>query len=179
MNRRTMIISTIAGVLTFGLAWFLHDIKHFMGGITAADKANDSLRKTNPGSVTISQEQLDSLLIAKNSNNKTEGFSGKISGRFIMKGANSAGFDFINATTVLWTNETAPLQPDTLKIRWLDHATFMTRSTERINKDCPPLVWIYQVISFDGHQLILKDIWTGWNDHDDERTEFTRQTDKN
>jgi len=151
-------------------------MKQFADGVVADGIRVDSLQELNQKRATITQERLDSLMISNNINSKTSDFSSKISGRFIMKGANSAGFDFINSSTVLWTNEIAPFQPDTLKIRWLDNSTFMTRSTERINMDCPPLVWIYQVISFDGQHLIVKDIWTGWNQHDDERTEFIKQT---
>lgn len=170
MNKKTIIISSIIGLITFILGWFLHDMKQFADRIGV-----DSLQKSNKKLETITQEQLDSLMILSNINNDKTDYSREISGRFIMKGANSAGFDFINSSTVLWTNEIAPFQPDTLKICWLDKATFITRSTERINMDCPPIVSIYQVISFDEHYLIVKDIWTGWNEHQDEQIEFIKQ----
>ncbi|OYU93010.1 MAG: hypothetical protein CFE21_22170 [Bacteroidetes bacterium B1(2017)] len=166
MSKATLIISSIVGILTFCLGWFLHDMKRFPSGINKVGKKIDSLQKPNQKWSTIFQEQLAS---------KSGDFSVKIIGRFFLKGANSAGFDFINSSTVLWTNEIAPSQPDTLKIRWLDNSTFMTRSTERINMDCPPLVSVYQVIFYDGQRLILREIWTGWNEHEDERIEFIKK----
>ena len=53
----------------------------------------------------------------------------------------------------------------------------MTRSTMKINEKCPPVVDVYKVVSFDGKQLILKDIWTGWNDFKDETLKLIKQTD--
>ncbi len=174
MNRKTLLISCIVGLLTFCMGWFLNDMKQFADGVVVDRIRIDSLQKLNQNWKTITQEQLDSLMILNNLKSKTSDFSSKISGRFILKGANSAGFDFINSSTVLWTNEIAPFQPDTLKIRWLDNSTFMTKSTERINLDCSPVVWIYQIISFDGQHLIVNNIWTGWNDYDDKQTEFIK-----
>jgi hypothetical protein len=107
--------------------------------------------------------------------NKAENFATKISGRFVMKDANCAGFNFISPTRATWTNEIDCGHPDTLKIRWLNNATFCTQDIVRLNENCPPKVWIYQVVSFDGIHLTLKDIWTGWNDHKDERTEFIKR----
>ena len=175
MNKRTFIISSIVGLLTFCLGWFLADLKQFTVGVIDNGIQVDSLQKPNQKWTNLTQEQIDSFMISNNINSKSTDFSNNISGRFILKGANSTGFDFINSATVLWTNEIAPFQPDTLKIHWLDNSTFMTRSTERRNMDCPPLVSIYQIISFDGQNLILRDIWTGWYDRDDERTEFIKQ----
>jgi len=95
-------------------------------------------------------------------------FRTAISGRFIMVHANCAGFNFINKKVVLWTNELASNDPDTLMIRWLDAKTFMTRSIHRTKEHCPPSVDLYRVISFDGRLLTLKRIWTGWSDPKDD-----------
>jgi hypothetical protein len=103
-------------------------------------------------------------------------YSKLISGRFILSASHCAGFNFINKTHALWTNEIACNYPDTLKIRWLDNATFMTRSTTRNGEKCPPVVDIYKVTFFDGKRLTLKSIWTGWNDAKDELLEFHRQS---
>lgn len=165
----------VTGLLTFVLGWFFHDMKQFAGGVGKDGKRVDSLQKANPKFTTIAQEQLDSLMITSHINNKAENFAVKISGRFVMKDANCAGFNFISSTRVTWTNEIDCGHPDTFKIRWLDNATFYTQDIVRLNENCPPRVWIYQVVSFDGHHLTLKDIWTGWDDHTDERTEFIKR----
>jgi hypothetical protein len=101
-------------------------------------------------------------------NKKEENFSTLIHGQFILKGSNYAGFNFINPIRVIWTNEMDSSHPDTLKLGWLNNFTFFTCEIKRMNEECPPGVSIYKVISCDGKQLILKDIWTGWNDHEDD-----------
>lgn len=99
----------------------------------------------------------------------------KISGRFIMKGSNCAGFNFKDSKTVWWTNELSCSNHDILKLRWIDNTTFMTRDSKQTNQTCPPLVNLYKVIKFDGKNLTIKSIWTGWNDFDDEVIEFVKK----
>lgn len=175
MNWKFIISIFLIGLLTFILGWFFHDMKQFADGVVADSKPVDSLQKANPKFATITQDQLDSLIITSNINNKSENFAAKISGRFVMKDANCAGFNFISPKTVTWTNEIDCGHPDTFKIRWLGNATFYTQDIVRINENCPPRVWIYQVVSFDGLHLTLKDIWTGWKDYNDERIEFIKR----
>ena len=151
MNWKFIISILVTGLLTFVLGWFFHDMKQFADGVVADGKRVDSLQKANPK------------------------FATKISGRFVMKDANCASFNFISSTLVTWTNEIDCGHPDTLKIRWLDNATFYTQDIVRLNENCPPKVSIYQIVSFDGLHLTLKDIWTGWNEHTDERTEFIKR----
>lgn len=174
MNWKFIISILVTGLLTFVLGWIFHDMKHFADGVVADFKRVDSLQKSNPKFTTITQDQLDSLIITSNINKKVENFATKISGRFVMKDAKCAGFNFISPTRVTWTNEIDCGNPDTLKIRWLDNATFYMQDIVRINENCPPRVWIYQVVTFDGFHLTLKDIWTGWKENTDERTEFTK-----
>jgi len=106
---------------------------------------------------------------------KSNNFAHTVSGHFILNESNCAGFNFINKDIVLWTNEIACNDPDTLKLRWLSDSTFMTRTTLRINQSCPPRVDIYKVVSFDGKHLTLKSVWTGWNDLKDEDLKLVRQ----
>jgi len=94
-------------------------------------------------------------------------FRTMLSGRFIIVNSTCAGFNFINKKLVLWTNEIACNDPDTLLIRWLDGTTFMTKSNRRHNEHCPPSIDLYRVISFDGRLLTLNRIWTGWSKLDD------------
>ena len=182
MKWRVLIISVLVGLLAFGLGWFFHDMKYFADGIVPHTKRSDSLQKVNINFTAITQDKLDSLLVLANISSKTESFSTQITGEYVMKGANCAGLNFISSYLVTWTNE-IDCHPDTLRIRWLDNSTFYTQDIIQLDKNCPPRVWIYQVVSFDGKHLILKDIWTGWgfttkgdNIEKDERTEFIKQT---
>ena len=121
------------------------------------------------------ENKLDSLLILQSpAGSSKANYSKEISGRFIMKGASCAGFNFINDHQVLWTNESACFDPDSLTIRWLDDITFITVATKRLNQDCPPGVDVYKVISFDGRKLRLSVIWTGWGDSADDVIELNR-----
>ncbi len=174
MNWKIITSIIVTGLLTFVLGWFFHDIKQFADGVVTDVKRVDCLQKENPKFATITKGKLESLMIAARINSKAENFEAIISGRFVMKDANYAGFNFISPTNVTWTNEMDCGHPDTLKIRWLDNATFYTQDIVRVNENCPPRVRIYQVVSFDGLHLTLKNIWTGWNDYTDERIEFIK-----
>lgn len=166
MKAKTLLLSTIVGLLTFLLGWFLHNTLRSSSAHASADKKQIE-------SFTDTIAKADNLKIKK-----ADDYSNMISGRFILAESSCAGFDFINKNEVLWTNEIACFDPDTLKIRWLDNATFMTRSTQRVNQGCPPRVDIYKVVSFDFDRkhLVLNSVWTGWNDSGDSKLEFTKQT---
>jgi hypothetical protein len=160
MKGKTLLIVIITGLSTFILGWFLHG----------------TMRPTNQTKDTqMIQGFIDTVSQADTI--KSNNFAHTVSGHFILTESNCAGFNFVNHDIVLWTNEIACSDPDTLKIRWLSDSTFMTRSTLRIEKSCPPRVDIYKVVSFDGKQLTLKGIWTGWNDFKDETLKFIKQPD--
>lgn len=161
MNGKTLLIVLVTGLLTFASGWLLHNVIN-MKSEAATVKLSDHSKNTIPGANTTKT-------------NNPENFSPAILGRFIMKGANCAGFNFINKNIVLWTNEITCNEADTLKISWIDKAIFMTRSTESINESCPPRVNIYSVISFENDHLVLKSIWTGWNDFKDEQLHLIKQ----
>lgn len=158
MNSKTLIISTIIGLLTFGLGWFLSHTYHIGKGSIADAKHDDNAVKVAAP------------------NNSTKPFSERLLGRFVIKGANCAGFNFISPTKASWTNEIQCNYPDTLKLHWLDDSTFFTQDIKRLRKGCPPRVWIHRVQSFDGEHLVLTDIWTGWNEHPDAQLELEKQT---
>lgn len=176
MNLKTIIISIFIGILTFCLGWFLHDFKQLSNNVIADGIRVDSLRKVNQAPVMITQSQLDSLKVKANINDKRVNFATKLNGKFIMKGANNAGLNFISPTLVSWTNEIDWAYPDTLKLRWLDNVTFLTQDIKTVKENCPPRIWIYQVISFDGEHLFLNEIWTGWDNYKDKQTEFEKAT---
>lgn len=178
MNPKIAFYLLLCGLLFFSLGWLVRDSKQSAPEVVSNEIPTNNIQEAQSHFVQITQSRLDSLMIFANINNTSENYATKISGRFIIKDANCAGFNFINPSLVSWTNEIDCSTPDTLKIRWLDHATFYTQDRVQLNENCPPRVWIYQVVSFDGSRLILKDLWTGWNDPSDERIEFIKQEDK-
>ena len=95
-------------------------------------------------------------------------------GHFLLEGSQCAGFTFKDDKTALWTNELFCNEPDSLKVNWIDAKNFITISTKRHNQECPPGVSLYEVISYNGKQLVLKSTWTGWGDHQPELLKFTK-----
>lgn len=160
MKAKALMITIVVGLSTFIIGWFLH------GKMPPSNQTKDT---------QMINGFVDTLLQADSI--KSNNFAHIISGHFILDKSNCAGFNFINKDIVLWTNEIACNEPDTLKLRWLNDSTFMTRSTLRINEKCPPSVEIYKIVSFNGKQLTLKDIWTGWNDSKDETLKFSKVAD--
>lgn len=158
MHSKTIFVASLLGLLIFLSGWFLHS------GIYPASEQEES---------QVIQPFIDT--IAEADSVRSTDFLNIVSGRFILKQSSCAGFDFLNDHTVLWTNESFCNSPDTLKLRWLSDSIFMTRSALQINKNCPPRVDIYKVIFFDGRLLILKNIWTGWNEARDEILEFYKE----
>lgn len=158
MKSKRFFIIIIVGLFLIVIGWFLHV------------KMQSSIHLKDTQMVqgfidTVSQA--DAI--------KNNDFARTISGHFILKESNCAGLNFLNQDTVLWTNEIACNDPDTLKLRWLTDSIFMTRSTLRINESCPPRIDIYKVVSFDGKHLILNSISTGWNDNKDEKLELLKE----
>lgn len=153
MNKLTVIIILIiVGLITFGLGWFLRDMKYFAEGVKAYCKRLDRLE-------------------TQKTNDKAE----NISGKFIINEASCAGLNFINDTLVSWTNENDCEHPDTLKLCWIDKVTFFTKDIKRVTENCPPRVSIYQVVTFNQQHLIVKEIWTGWNNFKNDKIEFLRK----
>lgn len=90
---------------------------------------------------------------------QTVDYSKKLSGKFILKGSEYAGFDFRNKKKVYWTNELIPHDPDELQIKWIDGNTFLTIA-DRVEEQCPPRISVYKVVKFDGKHLNLKEFDT-------------------
>ena len=165
MNKKSIIYLLVVGIISFGTGWYLNMvIQNPREEVKTQPKEKQESNSNIGNKDSIIEKTTDT-------NNDDIDYSKKISGRFILDGAEYAGYNFVSSKKVLWTNELFPYEPDTLKISWIDKKTFMARFTDD-HEDCPPRVWICQVVSFDGNRLVLNDIWTGWNDYKDEKKEF-------
>ena len=100
-------------------------------------------------------------------------YSKEIMGRFVLKNSTQAGFNFVGNGKIIWQNE-LNTPPDELSIFWLDNKTFVTKDTQRIDQTSPTRVNIYLVNSFDGQNLELKELWTGWGDYNFETLNFVK-----
>lgn len=170
MNWKTLTSILIVGTFCFCLDWFLRE--------NQAQKKLDRLQAADSLKDKDFRKQLDSLVILSNTYDGNTNFKDNIEGHFVLDGAEYAGFEFISPKEVSWTNEMDAAHPDTLKIGWLNKATFFTQDVKQRNENCPPLVRIYQIILFDGHHLSLKEINTSWMiNAGDSRLDFQKAMD--
>jgi hypothetical protein len=106
--------------------------------------------------------------------NDGKDYSKKLKGRFVLKGAECAGFNFIDDKTTLWTNEMFCNDPDSLNIHWINATTFITKTTKRHDSLCPPRIDLYEVVSYNNKKLVLKSTWTGWGENGPDTLELIR-----
>ncbi len=97
-----------------------------------------------------------------------------LKGKFILKGADYAGFNFVDSETLTWTNELFPMDPDTMKLRWLSANIFAGTFTGISQEGCPPLIWIRKVESYSGEVLKLKELQTSLKDFNEETLTFSK-----
>ena len=165
-NTKTILtVSILLIIISFfaGFFWkdFFPKIQTEKGILT--EKNSDSTVKNN------TQKQ---IIDEKKPLEMSENFSKKLNGKYILKGADYAGFEFVDNKTLTWTNEMFPMDPDTMRLKWISKDIFVGIFIEKHNENCPPNVWVNKVVSYDGHKLILKDIWTGWGDSKDDLKTF-------
>ena len=106
-----------------------------------------------------------------------------LSGRFVLEDATCAGFEFgSNASTVIWRNEiecgVSDTNPDYYEVQalyWLDDKTFVVKDIERPDQTSPPRTHIYIVESYDGTNLTLKSLWTGWGEYEFNVLKFVKK----
>ncbi|WP_439556720.1 hypothetical protein [Dyadobacter sp.] len=101
----------------------------------------------------------------------------EIRGRFILNEASCAGFEFFSDKEVIWRNEITCQDPDTLLIHWLDEKSFLMKDKQPPGaaKNCPPRNWYYAVTQFDGKNLVLQELWTGWGAYRKENLKLTKK----
>ena len=116
------------------------------------------------------------LEIPSVSNNNNVDYSKKLKGKFVLKSTNYAGFEFIDDKTISWTNEMFPMDPDTMRLKWISKDVFVALFNKSDDKDgCPPATWVRKVESFDGEKLVLKNVWTGWGEYKDTTETFSQE----
>lgn len=90
-------------------------------------------------------------------------YAQRLKGKYIIDGAHYAGFDFVDAKTIGWTNELFPNDPDTMRLDWINKNTFVCTFNRASDTNCRPMTWIQQIVSLEGSKLKMKEINTGWN----------------
>lgn len=137
---RNIFIGGALFILGYGTHFLIANSQKHPVPETAEPVANDTLRSRAP------------VPPPNSSINYTEILKGK----FILKGADYAGLDFVDQNTLTWTNELFPMDPDTMKLRWLSNDIFMGIFTGSREDSCQPNIWIRKVESFAGGELKIK-----------------------
>lgn len=160
MKSKTLITILLTGVIFFALGFF----------------GKDFYQKKRKIEVPASKTPVENpkQTVDKKPNQNT-GFSKILKGKFILKGADYAGFDFVDNQTITWTNEMFPMDPDTMRVKWIDERTFVATFTQKVNDDCPPANWIRKIESYDGYQLVIRNYWTGWGESPDTSEVFYKE----
>jgi|GEM_PF-1383686 len=167
MKLKNYLITAIVGALCFIIGYY------FSTAPQQEKKTQATITKKEQMPDTSNFRKADDHVNPVKKNTERD-YSKELKGKYILAGADYAGYEFIDAKTISWTNEIFPMDPDTMTLKWIDNNTFITKFTKRINQNCSPNIGVLKVESYDGHKLILKDFWTGWGDSkDDSKTFYT------
>lgn len=60
-----------------------------------------------------------------------------------------------------------------MRLRWIGSQAFVITETERFDETSPPRSYIYVVERVQGKKVLLRAIWTGWNDSPDSIRTYT------
>jgi hypothetical protein len=99
--------------------------------------------------------------------------------RLVLDGAQCAGWQFKNASTVFRFDEllcSHDGQPTfQARIRWIGPDQFILIETTKEKKkpDCSPRVYLYKVVAVTTSKVDLKEIWLGWGEYKDSKESYT------
>ena len=112
------------------------------------------------------------LLLTCSLTNATD-YKATLSGKTLyMKGGNCAGLS-LTKNSGLMGNQ-APCKVDLpTKVRWLSNDMFIMIEKNQTVETSPPRTYLYKVKSLNGNQVILSEIWTGWNSFPDCDQQYT------
>lgn len=162
MKSKTIITILLTAIVFFALGFFGKDFYQ---------------NKFKSENIPLNRNQSDSTQtkVETKTENQNTDFSKVLKGKYILDDADYAGFEFIDDKTISWTNEMFPMDPDTMRLKWIDEHTFVTTFTKNIEEGCPPRNWVRKVESYDGHKLVIRDYWTGWRESKDESEVFYKE----
>jgi hypothetical protein len=89
-----------------------------------------------------------------------------------IKGGNCAGLSLAKNSGLMGNQSPCKVDLPT-KLRWLNNDLFMMVEKNQISESSPPRVFIYKIKSLKGNQIVLSEIWTGWNNFPDEDITYT------
>ena len=92
--------------------------------------------------------------------------------RLILEDTTCAGIEFKDSKTMMMYAEmecSRGLEPTLeAKIKWLTPNLFVAIEKNRIQENCPPRNWLYEIQNISGDKITIKEFWTGWGEFKDE-----------
>lgn len=166
MNKKQLLTCSLIGILCFVLGYWAKSLNSENKSISStqaySDVQNLPVDTTQDGAVQ------------KSTTNEEINYAKLLKGKYTLRGADWAGFDFMKGNRATWTNELFPNDPDTMRINWINNNTFVATFISGLTEDCPPNVWIKQVVSLEGKKLKLQEINTSWVDLEQDVLTFVK-----
>jgi hypothetical protein len=167
MTKNQILLLTTCCIVFFALGFWVKSLNSKEKSTVIAAEQTDE--KTSQSSGPANK--------LKQADTETEdiNYSKLLKGKFILKGADYAGFEFMKGNLATWTNELFPNDPDTMRINWINNNTFVATFISDLSEDCPPHLWIKQVVSLEGKKLKLIEINASWVDYKEKVLTFVKE----
>ena len=167
MNKKQLFTYSLIGIVCFIIGYWAKTLNSEKTTISSTQAIGEEQK--NP--VYETQE-----VATQESKSKEEvNYAKLLKGKYILRGADWAGFEFMKGNRATWTNELFPNDPDTMRINWINNNTFVATFISGLTEDCPPNVWIKQVVSLEGKKLKLQEINTSWVDLEEDVLTFVKE----
>lgn len=167
MYKNQLLTISLIGILCFVLGYWAKTLN--------SDKMTKSSTQVNSEVQNLSVDTTQENAVQESISNEEINYAKLLKGKYILRGADWAGFDFMKGNRATWTNELFPNDPDTMRIIWINNNTFVATFISGLTEDCPPNVWIKQVVSLEGKKLKLREINTSWVDLEEEVLTFVKE----
>lgn len=167
MYKNQLLTISLIGILCFVLGYWAKTLN--------SDKMTKSSTQVNSEVQNLSVDTTQENAVQESISNEEINYAKLLKGKYILRGADWAGFDFMKGNRATWTNELFPNDPDTMRIIWINNNTFVATFISGLTEDCPPNVWIKQVVSLEGKKLKLREINTSWVDLEEDVLTFVKE----
>jgi hypothetical protein len=167
MTKKQLITSFIIGIVFFVIGYWAKTLNSEKTTISSTQAIVEEPK--NP--VDETQE----IARQESASKEKVNYAKLLKGKYILRGADWAGFEFMKGNRATWTNELFPNDPDTMRINWINNNTFVATFISGLTEDCPPNVWIKQVVSLEGKKLKLQEINTSWVDLEEDVLTFVKE----
>lgn len=164
---KQLLTCSLIGILCFVLGYWAKTLN--------SDKMTKSSTQVNSEVQNLSVDTTQENAVQESISNEEINYAKLLKGKYILRGADWAGFDFMKGNRATWTNELFPNDPDTMRINWINNNTFVATFISGLTEDCPPNVWIKQVVSLEGKKLKLREINTSWVDLEEDVLTFVKE----